>query len=302
VTALGAGGLPADDAARTRAWLLACQHRRRHAYTGSAPGGWAWTDLSGGVPDADDTAAALLALRALGGDATEAARQGVRWLLGLQNSDGGWPTFCRGWGRLPFDRSAPDLTAHALRAVATWPGLASASRGRRAVKRGLDYLHRVQRPNGSWVPLWFGNQHAWGCENAVYGTARVLAAYRDLGLASCHEAQVGVAWLVSAQNPDGGWGGAAGVPSSVEESALAVDALAGWAGEGDAGAACRRGRAYLVARVRQGGLEHPAPIGLYFARLWYAEKLYPVVWTVSALGRVLAGVEAGRVNPVASAV
>jgi len=28
-----------------------------------------------------------------------------RWLLGLQNSDGGVPTFCRGWGKLPFDRS-----------------------------------------------------------------------------------------------------------------------------------------------------------------------------------------------------
>ena len=23
-----------------------------------------------------------------------------------------WPTFCRGWGRLPFDRSGSDLTAH----------------------------------------------------------------------------------------------------------------------------------------------------------------------------------------------
>ena len=42
---------------------------------------------------------------------------GVRWLLDLQNRDGGWPTFCRGWGKLPFDKSSPDLTAHALRAL-----------------------------------------------------------------------------------------------------------------------------------------------------------------------------------------
>ncbi|MEZ6048428.1 MAG: hypothetical protein R3C11_23220 [Planctomycetaceae bacterium] len=41
----------------------------------------------------------------------------MNWLLDLQNRDGGWPTFCRGWGALPFDRSAPDLTAHALRAL-----------------------------------------------------------------------------------------------------------------------------------------------------------------------------------------
>jgi hypothetical protein len=26
-----------------------------------------------------------------------------------------------------------------------------------------------------------------------------------------------------------------------------------------------------------------APIGLYFARLWYHERLYPVIWTLGAL-------------------
>src|SRR6266568_4695463 len=45
-----------------------------------------------------------------------AAMAGIHWLLNLQNADGGLPTFCRGWTNLPFDRSAPDLTAHALRA------------------------------------------------------------------------------------------------------------------------------------------------------------------------------------------
>jgi squalene-hopene/tetraprenyl-beta-curcumene cyclase len=45
-------------------WLLACQHRQIHAFTGAAPGGWGWSDLSGAVPDADDTPGALLALAA----------------------------------------------------------------------------------------------------------------------------------------------------------------------------------------------------------------------------------------------
>jgi squalene-hopene/tetraprenyl-beta-curcumene cyclase len=32
------------------------------------------------------------------------------------------------------------------------------------------------------------------------------------------------------------------------------------------------------------GTDFPsAPIGLYFARLWYHEKLYPVVWTLQSL-------------------
>ena len=75
------------------------------------------------MPDADDTSAVLIALHSLASpdDATlVAACAGVRWLLDLQNRDGGMPTFCRGWGSLPFDRSCHDLTAHALRAIAAW--------------------------------------------------------------------------------------------------------------------------------------------------------------------------------------
>jgi squalene-hopene/tetraprenyl-beta-curcumene cyclase len=29
----------------------------------------------------------------------------------------------------------------------------------------------------------------------------------------------------------------------------------------------------------------PTPIGLYFARLWYFEELYPLIFAASALGR-----------------
>src|SRR5262249_55089140 len=85
-----------------RSWLLAQQHRLEHPYTHAAPGGWAWTDLPGGVPDADDTAGALLALRYLGpidDQMRGTAQAGLTWLIDLQNSDGGIPTFCRGWGK-----------------------------------------------------------------------------------------------------------------------------------------------------------------------------------------------------------
>jgi len=111
----------------------------------------------------------------------------------------------------------------------------------------------------------------------------VLAAYRDLAKMDAEPARRGIAWLLQAQNADGGWGGAAGVASSVEETALAVDVLLD-AGP-DAQAAVERGLAWLVERVEAGTWKNPTPIGFYFARLWYFEKLYPIIFTVAALGR-----------------
>ena len=101
-----------------------------------------------------------------------------RWLLDLQNRDGGIPTFCRGWGNLPFDRSGADLTAHALHAWAAWRDRLPAGLRRRVDRRHRPapsrYLASQQRADGAWVPLWFGNQAAADDENPTYGTARVL--------------------------------------------------------------------------------------------------------------------------------
>ena len=102
----------------------------------------------------------------------------------------------------------------------------------------------------------------------------------DLGMMDSEPARRGVAWLVSAQNADGGWGGAANTPSSVEETALAVEVLLDAAPQ-----AAERGLAWLVERIEAGGLHYPTPIGFYFAKLWYYEKLYPIVFSVAALGR-----------------
>ena len=355
-----------EDRVRIRDWLLKQQYRKAHSYTHAAPGGWAWTDLPGGVPDADDTAGALLALRNLSvaavcdrgdygetrpsaatdrryTDTLHAAVAGIKWLLNLQNSDGGIPTFCRGWTNLPFDRSAPDLTAHALRAWNAWlPELPEQlqRRVRWGMENGLHYLTRTQRPDGAWLPLWFGNQHAPGETNPVYGTARVLIALADLvGQASCLSQSGGsnsralagertksfttgrmpvpllsaiargVAWLLSVQKNNGSWGASGEGPASVEETALAVEALAGVA-EWDSGPATGRtsradgrdavpasltldmrtahdaamkGAIWLIEKVESGEWRQPSPIGFYFAKLWYYERLYPMIFTVGAL-------------------
>jgi squalene-hopene/tetraprenyl-beta-curcumene cyclase len=297
VNALAEGGeLVLNQAEREHiaSWLLTQQYRVEHPYTHAAPGGWAWTDLPGGVPDADDTAGALLALhhlRACDQRTLAAVELGVKWLLDLQNSDGGIPTFCRGWTNLPFDRSSPDLTAHALRAWAAWstplsPSLAA--RMTRAMDRAVDYLQRTQRADGSWLPLWFGNQHAHDDENPTYGTARVLRGLESLdvsgfpGIAELRER--GAQWLASIQNEDGSWSGLRGGPASVEETALSIEALAAFPAHSPA---VKRGLDWLVARVEDGSWTQPSPIGFYFAKLWYFERLYPLIFTVGALERVV---------------
>ncbi len=296
-------------------WLLGCQMRERHPFTGAEPGGWGWSDLSGSVPDADDTPGALLALnlayscgKELSDDPLdaficstefgEAPRAGMNWLAKLQNRDGGWPTFCRGWGQLPFDRSGSDLTAHAIRALSTAGNdiLEDEPFYSRLTQRGLAYLTRHQRPDGSWLPLWFGNQHRSDDENPLYGTAKVLMAYRDLKWMNKAEAQRAISYLLGEQNADGGWGGGPTLErgavvgpqrSSVEETALVVEALLAAPPTESLQAAVSKGLNWLIEAVETGDFRQPSPIGFYFAKLWYYEKLYPIIFTVSALSHAV---------------
>ncbi|MCA8992062.1 MAG: squalene--hopene cyclase [Planctomycetaceae bacterium] len=308
INALG-DDLPEVSKEPLRDWIVGQQYKELHPYTNAAPGGWAWTNLPGGVPDADDTPGALIALTQLEPIASNltvsSQKLGLNWLLDLQNSDGGWPTFCRGWGNLPFDRSSNDITAHVLRAILSvcphsdmleGPDLVEQKEMRRqspdwpwgraisAIRRGMDFLARNQRPDGSWLPLWFGNQHDPEEANPTYGTAKVVAAYRDLGRLEALPARDGLRWLRTTQNDDGGWGGAVGTPSTVEETALAMDALLC---DPESLDSVQQGLDWLIQRVENDSWTSPNPIGFYFAKLWYFEDLYPVIWTVAALRRAL---------------
>jgi squalene-hopene/tetraprenyl-beta-curcumene cyclase len=92
------------------------------------------------------------------------------------------------------------------------------------------------------------------------------------------------------------------IRSSVEETALAVESLItaadarissdGLAISGDTPAAkteaaIARGLMWLTTAVEENRHTEPSPIGFYFAKLWYYEKLYPLTFTASALGQAV---------------
>lgn len=325
-------------------WLLAQQTKERHPFTGAAPGGWGWSHCPGSVPDCDDTPGAVLAIsnleRAIDDESdmdisrygeTPQFDIGRQWVINLQNRDGGYPTFCRGWGQLPFDRSGSDITAHALRSLQfvyfMWyggsePGNSNSfhiCNANRLEEAGFNFLTQSQQQDGSWNPLWFGNQYTCDESNPVYGTAKVLTAYRDYEgidlfaldekvsiekwrtvFLNSNECKRGIQYLLSVQNSDGGWGGGENSPSSVEETALALDVLiyinspllrdsppTGLVED----RAIERGLDWLLVAVESGRFREPSPIGFYFAKLWYFEKLYPLIFTVAALGRAVRRLE-----------
>jgi squalene-hopene/tetraprenyl-beta-curcumene cyclase len=68
-----------------------------------------------------------------------------------------------------------------------------------SLSRGVDYLLSTQLQDGSW----YGR---WGL-NYIYGTWSTLCALNACGIDhNSAEIRKAVNWLVSIQNPDGGWG------------------------------------------------------------------------------------------------
>ena len=136
--------------------------------------------------------------------ATERARH---WMLSMQNRDGGWAAFDRDntaefLCHVPFadhnamiDPSSPDLAAPGMESLASL----GKHIGDPAIDRGVQYLRRTQEADGSW----FGR---WGV-NYIYGTWQALSGLAAVGIAKTDPMMVaGANWLVSHQQPSGGWG------------------------------------------------------------------------------------------------
>lgn len=186
-------------------------------------GGWSFEYENSWYPDIDDTAAVLLALlkQDPGQILGEPARRAIRWVLGMQNSDGGWAAFDVDNERLflneiPFsdmdslcDPSCADVTGRVIEAFGMALEILSASSRdplpelrremRLACERGVAYLRRTQETAGSW----YGR---WGV-NYLYGTSNALCGLSRLGIPSSDPLIThAVDWLRHVQNRDGGWG------------------------------------------------------------------------------------------------
>ncbi len=166
---------------------------------------WAFEYRNDWYPDVDDTAMVAKALHRAGrGDI---ARRAARWILAMQNVDGGWAAFDKTRDRpwmeaIPFadhnamqDPSCSDITGRTIESLITC-GLPP---DHPAITRAVEYLLRTQQPEGCW----WGR---WGC-NYLYGTWQALGGLSHAGVPIDHPAmQRALAWVRSVQNDDGGFG------------------------------------------------------------------------------------------------
>ena len=217
ISSLIESGLPQDHPALVQAarWILSRQCRKAGDWIVSSPhaepGGWYFQFENEYYPDNDDTAAVIIALSKVAMPESdrqrEAMRRGMRWTLAMQGSDGGWGAYDKDnhkmyLNQIPFadhrallDPSTVDLAGRELEML----GALGYDRSHPAAVRALRFIRENQEEDGSW----YGR---WGV-NYIYGTWSVLAGLKAIG----EDMQTGyvrraVAWLVSKQNSEGGWG------------------------------------------------------------------------------------------------
>ncbi len=283
-------------------WLLAKEVRRKGDWSEKrpdlTPSGWAFEFANEYYPDIDDTAMVLLALRhAKASDPEKQARverRAIKWLLGMQSSDGGWAAFDvdNNWeilNKVPFadhnamlDPTCPDITGRVLESLCS-RGFAPTDP---AIANGIGFLLKRQEPNGSWYGRW-GVNYIYGTFLAMRGLAATEAPHVNNAIVR------GARWLREVQNPDGGWGESClGYDTQRFERTVSTPSQTAWAvlglmaaGETYSGAV-QDGIRWLREHQRDDGTwEETITTGTGFPKVFYLRyHLYKDYFPILALG------------------
>ena len=267
------------------------------------PGGWAFQYANPHYPDLDDTAVVVMAMDRAANlpgnrqDYGAAISRGNEWISGLQSKNGGWASFDADnthlyLNNIPFsDHGAlldPPTVDVSARCVSMLAQLGQTMGTSPQLKRGVDYILSEQEKDGSW----FGR---WGM-NYIYGTWSALCALNAAGVSHSSESmRRAVAWLVSIQNEDGGWGedgssykldykGYEKSPSTPSQTSWALLGLMA-AGEVDH-PAVKKGIAYLMATQDASGAwreeRHNAPgFPRVFFLIYHGYGKYFPLWALA---------------------
>jgi squalene-hopene/tetraprenyl-beta-curcumene cyclase len=330
VRALAAGGIGPrrPEIRRAIQWLLDREATRRGDWAETVdtqPGGWYFEYANEFYPDVDDTAMVLMALQTqftppastpgalpaelkLAGEevaaediaiidrTTRAIERGLRWVLAMQNDDGGWGAFDRNNNReflchVPYadhnamiDPSTPDLAGRALEAL----GKLGRRVGDPVVDRAVDYIRGAQQPDGSWFGRW-GVNYIYGTWQALTGLMGVGVPTNDLTVAA------GVNWLLAHQQASGGWGESPASyerpevrgqgPTTASQTAWALLALL-VAGMEDHPAVTRGVRYLVLAQEDDGTWNEPEFTGTGFPQVFYLRyHYYPIYFPLLALSQ-----------------
>jgi squalene-hopene/tetraprenyl-beta-curcumene cyclase len=184
-----------------------------------------------------------------------------------------------------LDPTCPDITGRTLEALAA----CGVPRSDPAVRRGVRYLVKTQRPDGSW----YGR---WGVAY-IYGTFLALRGLRAAGEDN-REAHIlrAAEWLRSIQNADGGWGESCAaydegcfVParSTASQTAWAILGLA--AGGDRSSSSVRKGVEYLIETQKEDGTwDESLATGTGFPGVFYLRyDLYRNAFPLLALNEIM---------------